>query len=104
MTKKQTENEIKKQITDYLKLNGYKVFRINNVGIFNAKRQCYIFKGEKGVSDLLAISKRKNQILFIETKVKPRKPTAEQLEFLDLVDGITSVKGILAYNIEDLIK
>ena len=97
------EKEIQKQIKDYLELSGYQVYRINNTGIWNEKNKCFIFHGSKGVSDIIAISKKLHQILFIETKSKPNKLSKEQLEFLNLVDGIQSVKGILAYSLEDII-
>lgn len=99
-----TESQIQSQIKQYLELHGYIVYRINNTGQWNATRSCYIFHGTKGFCDLVAVNKQKDKILFIEVKKKPNKPTADQLKFLDMVDGIHSVNGIVAYGIDDLIK
>ncbi len=99
------ENETTKQIIDGLELSGYRVYKIYNGGvparvaggkiIYKAKPKKY-----KGVSDLLAIKKKK--MLFIEVKHGKNKPSQEQLEFLELVDGVESIGGVIAYDFGDL--
>ena len=92
--KKINENDIKKQIKTYLELNGWDVYRINNAGMFNAKRQEFIFHGKKGFSDLVAI--KDNVLLFIETKAPGKKASKEQEQFLESVGRCCIVNGIVA--------
>lgn len=81
--KKQTENDIKKAIKRHLEYQGYTVYRINNAGTFNKKRDAHIFHGTPGFPDLIALKKGRNA-LFIETKAPGKKPGAAQLECLEL--------------------
>ncbi|OHC01811.1 MAG: hypothetical protein A2Z57_06410 [Planctomycetes bacterium RIFCSPHIGHO2_12_39_6] len=81
---KQTENEIKKATREYLELNGYEVYRINNGGGFRGfnkdggKR--FSFNGTPGVADLYAVKKGECP-LWIETKKTGGKPTDDQYKF-----------------------
>ena len=101
------ENKITKQIVDGLRANGYRVFKIYN-GAVPARvaggRIIYKTKPKeyKGISDLLAINKKKKKMLFVEVKAEKNKPSDEQLEFIDLVNSVESIKGIIAYNFDDL--
>ena len=78
------EKEIKRQITDYLRLKGWKVYRLNNAGIYNPKSKSFFFRGEKGLADLLAL-KAGFPCWFIETKSLKGKVSKEQKEFQKLV-------------------
>lgn len=106
---KVSENEITGQIIEGLKFSGYRVFKVYNGGVFGGVRQGQaVFRKKpeeyKGVSDLIAINKKKKKLLFIEVKAKGNYASKEQLEFIDLVDGIESVRGLVAYDFGDLEK
>lgn len=79
---KQTENEVKSAIKQYLELHGYKVYRINNGGVYRGKNKDgatrFSFAGDAGVADLYAIGMN---TLWVEAKATGRKPSATQLEF-----------------------
>lgn len=108
-TPKVSENEITGQIIEGLKFSGYRVFKVYNGGVFGGVRQGQaVFRKKpeeyKGVSDLIAINKKKKKLIFVEVKAGNNKPSKEQLEFIDLVDGIESVRGLVAYDFGDLEK
>jgi hypothetical protein len=108
-TQKVSENEITRQIIEGLKLSGYRIFKVYNGGVFGGIRQGQaVFRKKpeeyRGVSDLIAINKKKKKLLFIEVKAKGNYASKEQLDFIDLVDGLESVRGIVAYDFGDLKK
>lgn len=92
--KKQTENDVKKAITQWLEYHGWEVYRINNGGVWNAQRKRYIFHGKKGFSDIVAI--KKPHILFIETKAPGKKLSDEQEVFLQSINDCNQVAGFYA--------
>lgn len=55
----------------------------------------------KGTSDLLIIMP--NKIAFIETKIHPKKPTPEQVNFLKIIRELGHI-GEVVYSLEDFIK
>ena len=81
---KQTENEVKKAIKQYLELKGYVVDRINNGGIYRGKNKDgnsrFSFAGSAGVADLYA-TKDDDCPIWIEVKATGKKPTVSQLAF-----------------------
>ena len=97
------EQEIQKQIIDYLKLKKFVVFKHRNVGIYKKSTGTYIplSYGEKGISDIIACSPN-GVFCAIEVKNKGGKPSQEQTEFLDRVRRNKGV-GILAYNLDDIL-
>jgi len=108
-TQKVSENEITQQIIEGLKFSGYRVYKVYNGGVFGGIRQGQaVFRKKpeeyKGVSDLIAINKKKKKLIFIEVKAGNNKPSQEQLEFIDLVEGLEIVSGVVAYNFGDLEK
>ncbi len=108
-TSKFSENEITQQIIEGLKYSGYRVFKIFNGGVFGGIRQGKaVFRKKpeeyKGVSDLIAVNKKRGKLLFIEVKTKGNYASQEQLDFIDLIDGIETVRGIVAYNFGDIEK
>lgn len=54
-----------------------------------------------GFSDLLILS-NDGKATFCETKIKPRKPTIEQLHFLETMKN-RGYKTIIAYSLQDFI-
>jgi hypothetical protein len=80
---------------------GYVVFRIN-VGNFYTKDGRYIKSTvPKGFSDLIAI--KDGEISFFEIKVRPNKPTLEQLNFIEQMQKIGCIAGVV-YSMEDIYK
>jgi len=55
----------------------------------------------KGTSDLLAIQPVTGRAVWIETKVHPRKPTAEQLNFIEVMRKQGAIAGVV-YSIDEL--
>lgn len=55
-----------------------------------------------GFSDLFLLT-RKAQCIFVETKIKPRKPTPEQLRFLDEMRS-RGFQSFVIYSIEEFIE
>lgn len=94
---RQSENEVKKVIKEYLEYNGWKVYRINNGGTYRGKgndgKNKFSFAGDPGVPDLFC---RKRGVLgyqmWIECKATGRKPSKEQQEFINDINSIP--KGI----------
>lgn len=88
------ESQIQKTIMDYLRLNGCLVFKHRNVGIYKKSTGSYIplSFGEKGISDIIGLTPN-GRFLAIEVKMPKKKPSNEQLEFIDKVNE----KGGLAF-------
>ena len=94
------ESRLKAQVELFLSEKGYIPLRLN-VGFFYTKNGYPIRTGlPKGTSDLLAISPS-GQAVFIETKVHPRKPTAEQLNFIEVMRKQGAIAGVV-YSIDEL--
>ena len=85
-----TENDIKRQVKDYLSAKGWFHFHImQGLGSY------------RGIPDIIAI--KDNRVLFLEIK----KPTGEQSQYQkEFEDNITSQGGeyVLVRCLEDLIK
>ena len=78
---------------------GFAVFRAN-VGKVRMTDGRYFDTGlPKGFSDLFAV--KNGMIYFIETKVKPNRPTKEQMHFLDVMSSRYGCAGGVAYSVED---
>ena len=89
---KQSENEVKKAIKNYLEVCGWKVRRINNAGIKrnDAKgKEFYTFAGDPGVSDLHCTKVSVNQ-MWIECKATGKKPSEDQENFMRDVNSTPS--------------
>ena len=95
-----SESRLKAQVELFLSEKGYIPLRLN-VGLFYTKNGYPIRTGlPKGTSDMLAISPS-GQAVFIETKVHPRKPTAEQLNFIEVMRKQGAIAGVV-YSIDEL--
>ena len=97
------ESEIQKAILDYLKLKKHLVFKHRNVGIFKQDTGKYIplAAGEKGISDILGCTTQ-GKFLAVEVKMPGKKPSPEQIEFLDKVNKCGGI-GFVAYSLDDVI-
>lgn len=79
-----------------------RIFRAN-AGSFRSLDGKRIIKGfPKGFPDLVGWND-KGQILLIECKVHPNKPTPEQLKFIALAKKFNCKAGV-AYSVEEAIK
>lgn len=100
---RQSENDVKKAIKEYLELNGYEVYRINNGGGFRGfnkdGKQRFSFAGTPGVADLYA-SKRGANPLWIETKKTGGLPTEDQYKFGKNVNASLGTFWIWADSLE----
>ncbi len=98
------ETLLKKQIIQYLNYQGI-IAWANNSGTFfikgkNGKTRC--FKGGiKGLPDISGILKG-GRALFIETKIKPNKPTEVQQDFIDRANKQGAL-AFVVYSLEDVI-
>lgn len=98
------ESAIQKQIMDYLRLKGCLVFKHRNVGIWVKKTGHYIplSAGEIGISDIIGLTKN-GIFLAIEVKAPKKKPSKEQLDFIERVKA----KGGIAFwtdNLDDVVE
>ncbi len=94
------EQDLVRQILDYLNLKGHFVWR-NNTGAFtNSKNQFFRF-GLRGSADILGISKD-GKFIAVECKQPGKKPTFFQEQFLG---EITLRKGwaIVATDLDDVL-
>lgn len=81
---------------------GYKVFRTNVGKVKMADGRWFSTGLPKGHSDLYGF-RPDGQIFYIETKVKPYKPTAEQLNFLRVMRESGALAGV-AYTVEEALE
>lgn len=86
---------------DYCRLKKCLVFKHRNVGIWVQKTGHYIplSAGEKGISDIIGLTKD-GKFLAIEVKAPKKKPSQEQLDFIDRVNE----KGGIAFWTDNLDK
>ncbi len=94
------ESKLKAQVELYLSKLGYIPLRLNVFQAFTRDGIPIRTGLPKGTSDLLAISPS-GQAVFIETKVHPRKPTAEQLNFIEVMRKQGAIAGVV-YSIDEL--
>lgn len=94
-----TEKDLQNEIRIYLSERGFTPFRAN-VGRFKSTDGRWVDIGlPKGFSDLFAI--KDGKIYFFEVKVKPNKPTKNQLNFLEQMRKIGCVAEVV-YSLEQL--
>ena len=95
------ETDLMNEIRLALSKTGFAVFRAN-VGKFKLNDGRFLSTGlPKGFSDLFAV--KNGRVYFIEVKVKPNKPTGEQLSFIEQMKEKGCGAGV-AYSIEDAFK
>lgn len=91
-------NSIRLELSKY----GFAVFR-TNVGKFRLPDGRFVNTGlPKGFSDLFAV--KDGKIFFLEVKVKPNKPTKEQLDFLKIMYERYGAKGRVVYSVEEALE
>lgn len=88
-----TENDIQKEIREFMQLHGWLVFRMN-AGRRGGAQLC-----PAGTPDLLCL--KNGRVLFIEVKRPGQKPSKVQKEFHELLMG-NGFTVIVACDIDDL--
>lgn len=100
---KSTENEVKATITQYLKLKGYCVNRINNCGVYRGKNKdnsdSFSFAGSVGVADLYA-TKDGCHSIWVEVKATGKKPTASQTAWGERINQTIGTDWIWADSLD----
>lgn len=91
-------NKVRLALTEH----GFAVFRAN-VGKVRLPDGRWFETGlPKGFPDLFAV--RDGKIYFLETKVKPNKPTAEQVRFMESMKAYYGAGGGIVYSVEDALE
>lgn len=80
---KQSEQQIQRQIIDYLTLHGWYAYKQDSIGTYDPVKNCYRKASSKGKSDIIAI--RKGIVLFIECKSENGKQTSDQIYFESMI-------------------
>lgn len=77
------EQKIQKEIIDFLRIKGYLVIKINNVGIYKKATDSYIPTGQKGLPDLVCCLPvcGIGVMVGLEVKNASGKPSEHQLHF-----------------------
>ena len=96
------EQEIQKQILDYLKYRGIFCWKNNTNGIYVRARNTYIPSHAVGVADIIGIGFH-GQFMAIEVKRAGGKVSSDQRAFLDEVTRNGGL-AIVAYSVEDVEK
>ena len=94
------EQDIQRQISDYLEYSGFHVIKINNTVIYKQATGQYIPPRQKGVSDLIAC--KDGQFYAFEVKNEKGKLTEHQKLFLEQVKGCGGIAGVVR-SVEDVI-
>jgi len=110
--KQQPETLITKNIVSTLESRGYHVYKIYNGGQpagctrgrFPQVRYRKKDDKDRGVPDLIAINREKQDFLFIEVKSKTGKLSKFQEEFLDSFNECKTFNAIMCRDKEDIIK
>lgn len=96
-----TEHDLQNSIRLKLSKEGYTTFRAN-VGKVKMQDGRWFDTGlPKGFSDLFAV--KDGRVYFIECKIHPRKPTPEQIRFIERMQEQGCRAGV-AYSVEEAIK
>lgn len=96
MTEHDLQNLIKVKLSDL----GYVVFRVNVIGAYTRDGRYIPPTVPAGFSDLFTV--KDGRVSFIEVKVRPNKPTEEQLNFIDQMRSAGCSAGV-AYSVEDAV-
>lgn len=96
------EKILMNEIKLYASSKGWIVIR-NNVGTFKLADGAFLNTGlPKGWPDLTILSPN-GQTAFIETKIKPNKPSKEQINIINLLNSY-NFPAFVIYSLEDFIQ
>jgi hypothetical protein len=94
------EQHIQKQILDYLRFRGIPCYKHQNASIRKPDGS-YIPTHTRGVSDIIGCLPKTGRFLAIEVKRPGGKPTPEQQQFIDTINGAGGL-AFVARSIEDV--
>lgn len=97
-----SETQLMHKVMVAISAAGYKIFRTNVGKVRMADGRVFSTGLPKGHADLYGF-RPDGQIFYIETKVKPYKPTAEQLQFLKVMRESGALAGV-AYSVEEALR
>lgn len=106
MQKKEKESDLQKLVLDYLSHQPGLYWRQNQGGIvasYKGKSRFFRFASIKGIADIIGIKPPNGQMVALELKIKPNKPSLEQLEFIEMVKSHGGIAGV-CYSLEDVIE
>ncbi len=95
------ETDLMHRIEEAVSKRGCLVFRANVGKIRMADGRWFDTGLPKGFSDLFGFIPRSGRFFAIECKVKPNKPTPEQIQFLHVIRRLGAI-GLVAYDVEDV--
>jgi len=96
------EHALSKQIMLWCGEHNWLCFHIN-VGKIKLSDGTYFQTGvPKGWPDLTIITDD-GRVIFCETKIHPRKPTQEQINFINMLNA-RGIKAFVAYSLEEFIE
>ena len=95
------ESHLKAEVELYLSANGYIPLRLNVFQAFTATGIPIRTGLPKGCSDIVAIQPGTGRAVFIECKIKYRKPTPEQLNFIEVMRKQGAIAGV-CYNLDEV--
>lgn len=95
------ETDLMHLIMDAVSKRGCLVFRSNVGKVRTADGRWFDTGLPKGFSDLFGFLPRSGRIFFIECKVKPNKPTPEQVNFIHVVQNLGAI-ALVAYSVEEV--
>ena len=96
------ESRLMAQVMIWCGERGYLSFRCNAGTFISADGSRYVKGLPQGFSDIL-ILRNDGKACFVETKIHPRKPTKQQLDFIAAVKKYGYRAGV-AYSLEEAIK
>ena len=94
------ETDFMNDVRMKLSQKGFATFRANVGKVRTPDGRWFDVGLPKGFSDVFAI--KDGKIYFIETKVRPNKPTKEQLEFIDIMKNRYGCRAGVAYTFEEV--
>ena len=104
---KEKEVEVKKKIIDYLRLKGWRVYRIYNGAVPMIKKKKIIWRKQpkeyRGVPDLFAM-KKNFPMLWLEVKGKGGRLRKEQEEFIKLARLTSNGWAHVVWSLEEVIE
>jgi hypothetical protein len=100
-----SENQVKKDCLEYLKLMGFKLYWRQNTGgakyTTKAGKNHFVRFGFRGISDILAVLPPNGRFLAVETKRIDNDASDDQRDFMRDVEGVGGI-AVLAYSVDDL--
>jgi VRR-NUC domain len=99
---KTSANVLTKHALKILDLKGFHVWRQNNGGVYDAKKNCYRANSSTpGISDIIGFNRKTGQFIACEIKAGKDKLSIEQDVFLKRVNDAGGI-GMVVRSVQDL--